>query len=250
LALAIALFASALCSTAAAQQWGNLTGRFVYDGAPPAPAPLTITKNIELCGKFKLVNETITVGKDGGIKNVAALLYLSEGETAPTHESYAEAFKLPVELDNKNCRFEPHVATIRVGQQLLIKNSDPEGHNSKLDSFANVPINPIIPAGASVEHKFDVAERFPVNVSCAIHPWMNAQLYVTDHPYAAISGEDGTFTIKNLPVGKWTFLFRHETGYVQDVNWKGDTTKWNKGRVELEIKPGDNDMGVIKFKPE
>ena len=249
LMLALAL-AAALCATAAAQTWGNLKGRFVYDGAAPAAAPITITKEIEVCGKHKLVDETVVVGEDGGLKNVAALLYLADGESVPIHSSYEMLAKSPVELDNKNCRFEPHVATIRVGQTLLLKNSDPVGHNSKLDSFVNPGINPLIPPGASVEHKFAAAERFPVSVSCAIHPWMNAQVYVTDHPYAAVSGEDGTFEIKNLPAGKWTFLFRHETGYVQKVNWNGKGETWSKGRVEFTINEGDNDMGEIKFKPE
>jgi plastocyanin len=240
----------ALCGVSSAQQWGSLTGRIAFDGAAPTPEPIVLTKEVELCGKFKLVSELISVGKDGGLQNVAVLLYADAGATVPVHDSYAEAFKTPVVLDNKNCRFEPHVLAVRVGQPLLLKNSDPVGHNSKLESFANPGINPIIPPGTSVEHKFATAERFPVNVGCAIHPWMNAQIYVSDHPYMAISGADGRFEIKNLPAGKWTFMFRHETGYVQEVKWNGKAASWTKGRVEIEIKPGVNDIGEITFAPK
>jgi plastocyanin len=240
-----------LCGSACAQGWGSLTGRFVFDGTAPAPAPILVTKDVEYCGKQKLVSEAVVVGKDGALMNVAVLLQADAGASVPVHESYAEAFKTPVVLDNKNCRFEPHVAVVRVGQPLLLKNSDAVGHNSKLDSFANPGINPIIPAGAEVEHKFAAAERFPVNVSCAIHPWMNAQVYVSDHPYMAVTGPDGRFEIKNLPAGTWTFMFRHETGYVQDVKWNGVQKSWTKGRVELDIKPNAaTDIGEVKFAPK
>lgn len=248
--LAISLV-TMLCATAAAQKWGTLTGRFVYDGTPPAPSAVTVTKDVEVCGKHKLVDETIVVGKDGGLKNVAVILMPDAGTELPIHESYEAAFKTPVELDNKNCRYEPHVTAVRVGQTLLLKNTDPVGHNVKLDSFANIGINVLIPSGSSVEHKFAAAEgRIPVSASCSIHPWMNAQVYVTDHPYAAVSGEDGAFEIKNLPAGEWTFMFRHETGYVQEITRNGVKVPLSKGKFTVTIEEGENDLGEMKLAPK
>ena len=54
-------------------------------------------------------------------------------------------------------------------------------------------------------------------VNCNIHPWMQAHILIQDHPYMAVSGEDGTFEIKNLPAGKQNFLFWHESGYVRNA---------------------------------
>lgn len=249
--LSVVTVCLALGVTASAEEWGDLTGRFVYDGTPPAPAPVTVTKDVEFCGKHKLVNEELVVGKDGGVKNIVVLLYLGRGDEAPAvHESYEKTAGDKVLLDNKNCRFEPHVALLRTSQTLVVGNSDPIGHNSKFNTFANAPINPIIPAGSQIEQQFSQPERFPVGVSCSIHPWMNAWVYIADHPYMAVTDEEGRFTIKNLPAGEWTFQVRHDTGYVQQVKVDGKPTEWSKGRLEVNIKPGVNDIGEVRFAPQ
>ncbi|MEQ8785874.1 MAG: hypothetical protein RIC55_06230 [Pirellulaceae bacterium] len=252
----ILLAAAAVCLllsvSATAAEWGDLKGRFVFDGTPPAPAPVTVTKDVEFCGKHKLVNEEIVVGKDGGIKNIVVLLYLDRSDTAPAaHESYAKTADAKVKLDNKNCRFEPHVTLLRTSQTLVVGNSDPVGHNSKFNTFANPPINPIIPAGSEIEQQFTTPERFPVGVSCSIHPWMNSWVYIADHPYMAVTDASGNFEIKNLPAGEWTFQIRHDTGYVQDVKVDGKAQNWSKGRIEVSIEPERvTDLGEVRFAPK
>jgi hypothetical protein len=252
----VALCVVALTGAIGAAEWGDLTGTFIYGGKAPEPAALKVDKDVAVCGKHKLVDESLVVGADGGIKNIVVFLYLKEGDKAPPiHPSYEESAKDDVVLDNRNCRFEPRVALLRTTQKLVIKNSDPVGHNTKIDCLNNTGINPLIPAGAQFDQHFTAVERVPSIVSCNIHPWMSARVLIKDHPYMAVTDDAGKFTIKNLPVGKWTFqVWQEKAGYVQEVSLDGKKTKWQRGRVEVEIKASGEDMpnslGTLKLAPE
>lgn len=247
--LAIGLIASVTGGSLRAADWGDLTGQFIYEGKSPAPEAIVPTKDPAVCGKGKLIDESLLVGAKGEIKNVIVHVYLASGDaTPPIHADYAKTAKDDVVLDNNQCTFVPHVSLLRTSQTLVLKDSDGIGHNTKIDFFSNSPINPILPAKTELKltGKITAAERLPATVSCSIHPWMSARLVVQDHPYMAVSGDDGKFTIKNLPAGKWTFQFYHEkAGYVQDVTVGGKKESWKRGRVELTIKKGANDLGQI-----
>lgn len=248
----VALLTMVVASSASAAEWGDLKMRFVFDGIAPAAPGVNITKDQAFCGKHNLVDEALTVNpKNGGIRDVVVYMYLARGKKAPAaHESYEKTAKDPVHLDNKNCRYEPHVAILRLTQPLVLGNKDPVGHNTKIDTLNpdNPPVNPIIPAGGQfrLEDHFQAAERIPLPVSCSIHPWMTARLVVLDHPYAAVSDDDGNLVIKNLPVGEWTFqVWQEKAGYVSDVKVDGKKTSWSKGRVDVKIAAGENDLGDV-----
>jgi len=49
---------------------------------------------------------------------------------------------------------------------------------------------------------------FPVK--CDVHPWMNAWVAVMTHPFWAVTGEDGAYTIEDLPAGTYTIEAWHE----------------------------------------
>jgi hypothetical protein len=79
---------------------------------------------------------------------------------------------------------------------------------------------------------------------------MSGWLLIKDHPYMAVSDANGKLQIKNLPVGRWTIQFWHEkAGYVSDVSKAGQATEWPRGRLEVEIKSGDNDLGSFQLPP-
>jgi len=190
--------------------------------------------------------------ENGGLKNIVATLSRGRDTSPiPIHESYLEHARDNVVLDNKKCRFEPHVTLLWTPQTLLVKNSDPVGHNTKIETFANPPINDIVPAGASVGKLFPKAERRPSSVACSIHPWMTGWLVVRDDPYFAVSDKDGNLEIKNLPEGEWTIQFwQEESGYVQDVKVGGRKTEWKRGSVDVKIENGKVvDLGVVQFAP-
>jgi hypothetical protein len=232
-----------------AAEWGTLTGRFIYDGKDaPKPAKIAANKDPEVCGKHDLHEEVLEVAPDGGLKNGVIFLRTEGVDVAP---SYEESAKADVVLDNKNCRFEPHVAVLRTTQSLVLKNSDPVGHNSKVDPLKNPAINPIIPAGADFKQQFPEEENLPVKVGCNIHPWMGAYVLIRKNPYAAVSDKEGNFEIKDLPVGKELefVLWQEKPGYLKEAKIDGVKVD-SKGRFKLKIKPGDNKLGDIKVSPK
>ncbi len=224
--------------------WGSLKGRILLEGTPPKLTPLDASKD-PFCQMKKPVNEEIVVGKNNALVN--AVVYLRVASGAPKVEinpEYEAAYKKPVELDNKNCAFHPHVTMVRVGQMLDIKNSDPVGHNTNVAVFS---FNQVIPAGATVPVKASVASPLPTQVACNIHPFMKGWILSLDHPYMTVAGDDGTFEIKDIPVGEHEFQFWHEAaGYLKMVTLKGGKTD-NRGRAKLKIEAGKTlDLGDIK----
>ena len=108
-------------------------------------------------------------------------------------------------------------------QKVVLGNSDPVGHNVKIDCRDNPQSNDTIPSGGTIEKKFDKAERLPVPVSCSIHPWMKGWIVIRDTPYMAVTDADGKFEIKNLPAGEWQFMFwQEQAGYVSNVKSTGN----------------------------
>ncbi len=234
-----------------ADEWGNLKGQFLYGGDPPQPDKLTITKDEQECCQHNLVDESLVVQReDHGLRSVVVFLYPARDQQVAVHPSYDADEKAEWKLDNQACRFDPHVLLLWKRHTLLIGNSDPIGHNAMVDTRKNRPINVTIPSGETIRHKFTLEEREPIAVSCSIHPWMRAWLLVRDNPYMAVTDEHGRFEIKNLPVGKWEFAFWQErASFLTDVVLNGQPVRWKRGRTEIEIKPGDNDLGVVTIEP-
>ena len=135
---------------------------------------------------------------------------MKTGEEPPTpHESYADAAPT-VPFDNLNCRFEPHICLLTTKQTLVVGNQDPVGHNTKIDMTENSVINENLPSKATIEKQFEKPERAPAAVSCSVHPWMRGYLLVRESPYFAVSDENGSFHIANLPTGRLKFQMWHE----------------------------------------
>jgi hypothetical protein len=255
--LACALLLAA--STARAQnKWGDLKGRFVLDGDPPARVELDVNKDQEVCAKQKIYSEDLVVGEDKGIANVFIYLVLERNQKIAIHPDYEATASEERVLDNVNCHFVPHAQVVRLSQTLVLKNSDPVAHNSKIDPLGDTPTNPLIPAGGQVPWQFKKAQGLPQTVTCSIHGWMKAWVLPIDHPYAAVSGPDGSFEIKNLPVGEHTFqIWQERSGYlmgaaqqkdgklVLSVKPKTAATKVTKksAQVKLKIAEGVNDVG-------
>jgi hypothetical protein len=252
-------------------QWVTIKGRIVWDdakGAPPKRTEIKPTKDEEVCAKDKefLAEDWIVNAKTKGIKNVVVSLApepegaqltdlqkaQKEGKSfvfpsfkaTSIHPDLAKPAKNEVEIDQPCCRFIPHVVVARAGQDMVIKNSAPVPHNAKWVSRENGEINPLLPAGGQHAVKDLKAERFPIEISCSIHPWMKAWVRVFDHPYFALTDENGNFEIKNAPVlsGKLRMFIWQENGYHNR----------NDGRFgqTIEVKPGSLDLKELKFAPK
>lgn len=214
--------------------WASLKGRFVVDGPAPAELPIHPTKDLEVCGAHPLMNESIVVGKDKGLANV--VLYLRTPKV-PINDEYKKTAGDKVVLDNHNCRFQPHVLGIRVGQTLLVKNSDPVAHNTKI-SGESLQFNQLIPVGTSLELPIDSAEAQPAGVACSIHDWMSGRLLIRPDPYFAITDDSGRFEIRNLPAGELEFQAWQES--IGGLALNEPDLKWDpKGRFTVTLKNGE-----------
>ena len=245
-----AIAAATLLPSPASAQWGTLKGKFVFVGDVPTPVAINVTKDQDTCGKCELRQESLVVNPDNaGIRDIVVFLYPTskQRKKLKVHPDYEAEAKGIVKVSNSCCRFEPHIVPVRTTQTLHILNPDPVAHNSKVTTLKNPAINPNIPAGGMVSATFPREEVFPSEISCSIHPWMKGYLIIKEHPYVAVSDENGEFELKNLPAGEWRFRAWHESGYVEKVMMSGKAAKWSKGRFEEEIKDGETlDFGTIE----
>jgi hypothetical protein len=222
--LAAAAIACGLCSAA----YADVTGKVTFDGKVPARKQVNLTGNPQCAAMHKqpLIDEGLIVGKDNAIANVVVSI-----KNAPAG---AKAPADPVYLDQKECRYQPHVIAIMIGTPLLVKNSDPFLHNvhglpqdNKAFNFGQPNIDP----GRKITG-ITTPESF--RVKCDVHPWMSAAIAAFDHPYFAVTGEDGTFAIKSLPDGDYEVVFWHEK--LGEVAGKV-SVKGGKGEVSAKMKP-------------
>jgi len=131
----------------------------------------------------------------------------------------------PVVLDQKGCRYEPHVFGVRVGQPVLIKNSDDLLHNVHALPFNSKEFNIGQQPGAQDTRDF-ASHEVVVKIKCDIHPWMGAWAAVLDHPFFAVTDEKGQYEIKGVPAGKYTVEVWQERykSSSKDVEVKDKTT--------------------------
>jgi plastocyanin len=237
--------AVAIVGAARADECGAIKGRFVYGADAPVAAELKADKDVEVCGKHKLLAEELVVGSDKGVANVVVYVRDKDVKVNPDFKPTASAV-----LDNKDCRFEPHVVFVQTGQQLVVKNSDSVGHNSNIATVKNPPSNNLIPAGGETTVKFSSDEAIPAQVTCNIHPWMKAWLLVRPNPYAAVSAADGSFEIKGVPAGEVELQFWHEkAGYLGEMKLGGKSEKANRGRMKVKVAAAGTDLGDIELAP-
>jgi hypothetical protein len=248
-AMAVVVIGAGLAGAgASAEEWASIKGRFVFGGDAPTAAALTADKDVEVCGKHKLLAEELVVGADKGVANV--VVYIRDKDIKVNPEATAAAKAEKAVLDNKGCRFVPHVVFVHTGQDLVVKNSDSIGHNSNIATVKNAPSNNLIPAGGEATVKFASDEAIPAQVTCNIHPWMKAWLLVRPNPYAAVTAADGSFEIKGVPVGEVELQLWHEkAGYLAEVKRGGKTEKPSRGRMKVKVPAGGLDLGEITLAP-
>ena len=224
----------------------TLKVKFVLDGDAPKREEIDGSRD-PFCADLEILSEKMVIGKDGEIQNL--VMYLDARKTKVDLPDIPVPDAKPV-LDNKGCIFVPHVFAVRTGQTVIVKNSDEAGHNANFNFFNNPSKNFLVPAGGSKELEIKQSEPVPIPVDCNIHPWMKSHIIVMDHPYVGISNEKGELEIKDLPVGEVAFKIWHENSdrSLEKGELNGKSEKWSRGVMKVELKPGMNDLGTIKFK--
>lgn len=180
---------------------GSVSGAVKFDGSAPKPAKIDMSQDPACKG----TNEAETVVADGG-KLANVFVYVKEGLGNRTFD----VPKDPVVLDQKGCRYHPHVLGVMTGQTVQIKNDDPTTHNIHPTPKDNREWNESQPPQASPIEKNFAREEIMLPVKCNQHPWMKMYVNVVKNPFYAVTDKDGKYEIKGLPPGDYTIAFVHE----------------------------------------
>jgi plastocyanin len=226
--LAIVLLVSSAASTRAGRFTapivapGSVEGIITYTGTPPKMKPIDMAKEPS-CAKQHakpVMTESVVTGPGNTLEYV--VVYVSAGDQGgPASQT--------VRYDQKGCEYIPHVATMEVKQPLEIFNNDQTSHNIHPMAKVNPEWNKSQPPGAPpLKVTYEKAEFIPVK--CNVHPWMHGYFAVLGTSHHSVSDENGKFSLKGLPPGKYTLTAWHEKfgTQTQDVTVSsGGTAKVN-----------------------
>jgi hypothetical protein len=183
---------------------GTISGTIKWEGAQPTKEKIDISGNAECVRvqKDTIYDEKLVVNPNNTVRFAFVTIDCSD-----VYEPPAE----PITMDQVGCHYIPHVFALVSGQKLNIKSSDPLLHNVHYipTNDANEEKNIAMPAPTTKNAVFVGPDK--VKFKCEVHPWMGAWCYVQTHPFFAISGEDGTYTIKNVPPGTYKLVLKHES---------------------------------------
>ena len=205
----------------------TVSGKVLYEGEAPKPQRLNMGADEECKAMHAepIVSEAVVVN-DGMLANV--FVWVKSGLEGKTFAVSSDK----VNLDQLGCIYKPHVAAVQVGQTLSVTNSDPTLHNVHPLPRVNAEWNKSQAAGAGpIEEKFSKQELM-IPIKCNIHPWMRSYVSVIAHPFFAVTGEDGSFTIEGLPPGEYTVEAVHE----------------RLGNQEMQVTVGDAETKDVEFK--
>ena len=194
-------------ATEPAAAGGTISGKIKFTGTAPRNPTIDMSEEAACKAKYTTppTEENVVAGPANALANV--FVYVSAG--VPAGQTFP-APATPVVLDQNGCRYHPHVFGVMVGQNIEIKNSDPLLHNIKAIAKKNRPFNVSQPNAGMTKTVMFVSPEVMVNLECNVHGWMHAYAGVRPDPFYAVSGPDGSFSIKGLPPGTYTIEAWHE----------------------------------------
>ncbi|HLG53904.1 MAG TPA: hypothetical protein VI485_01150 [Vicinamibacterales bacterium] len=181
-----------------------ITGSVKFEGTAPTPRVVRMDSDPLCMVEGPGTSEVLVVGPGNGVQNT--FVYVKDGlgdRTFPAPQT-------PVVLDQRGCKYTPHVFGAQVGQPVTIVNSDPTLHNIHAVPKANAEFNfGQAMKGMKTTRTFDKPEVM-VPFRCDVHGWMASYGGILSHPFFAVSNADGSFQIKGLPAGTYTIEAWHE----------------------------------------
>tara|TARA_B100000953_G_scaffold225927_1_gene187429 strand:- start:388 stop:1086 length:699 start_codon:yes stop_codon:yes gene_type:complete len=189
---------------------GSISGNVNFDGKGPKPRKIKMDAD-PVCGSshdMPIYRQNFVMDENNNLANV--LVYL-------TNVDYkGEATKSQAILDQNGCLYSPHILGVMKGQEVLIKNSDATLHNIHGLPKVNTEFNFAMPKVLKEKKMTLVKSENAFKIKCDVHPWMSAYVQVFDHPYFAVTSNDGSFKIDNVPAGTyevvaWQEKFKDKT---------------------------------------
>lgn len=197
---------------------GDIQGKIIFDGKAPKMKPLRMDADPVCVANNEVAprKEWLILGENNGIKNV--LVFVKESPSGGSLEGDLNLIEKNAVIDQKGCVYVPHVLGVMVGQKLDILNSDGTLHNIHALPKVNKEFNKAMPRSKKqMTVQFDKSEA-PFKVKCDVHPWMGAFIGVFDHPYFAVTGDDGSYVISGLEPGDYVIEAWHEKLGSQTAN--------------------------------
>jgi plastocyanin len=178
---------------------GTITGRVTLAGKAPTLEAFDVTSDKEVCMPAAR-NNRLEVGPNGGVRY--AVIYI---EGIKEGKQMSANLETAFVMDQQNCQYVPHVVAAPVGSTVTFLNSDPVMHNVRVEDAATdkIVLNKAQPR-QGVKDPMKIEQAGPLRVGCDYHSWMNAYVFGVENPYYAVTAEDGSFTIDNVPPGSYT----------------------------------------------
>jgi plastocyanin len=179
---------------------GTIKGVVNFTGKPVEMKVPAKRKDADFC-KGKEVKYNAVLVKDGKLQDTFVRIEVGGVKgTWKAPEKHAE-------IDQVDCMYSPRIQGVVSEQEVDIKNGDGTLHNVHTYKGAESLFNQAQPKGSDPLTKS--WEDGIIKFTCDVHPWMRGFVIVTDHPFFAVSGADGTFTIDKVPAGKYNLEAWH-----------------------------------------
>ncbi len=182
-----------------------------FDGVAPKNEAIKMNAD-PVCVKENPTPQTQETYKVDNGKLANVFVYVKDGLGNYSYDPPAGG----VTIDQKGCRYHPHVFGIRVGQELddSEQRSDAAQHPRAAEGQQGIQHRPADP-GHEDDARSSTNKEVMVPFKCDVHGWMNAYVGVLDHPYFAVTDKDGKFSLKGLPPGTYTIEAWHEKAGTQ-----------------------------------
>ncbi len=210
---------------------GSVSGKVTFSGTDPEPKQYKISKDNDTCGTGTREIDYVAVN-DGALTNVVVYLdKVKEGKAFPAELSDAR-------IEQKGCEFKPFLQIMRNGAKLAAINDDPVLHNIHtyeiLGRARKTVFNTSQSKPGTITKKVSLKRGNAMKVECDAHDFMHSFVFTAKNPYFAVVGNDGSFTIDNIPPGKYTIKAWH--GTLKDQKNKVEISAGGTATVNFEFK--------------
>lgn len=185
---------------------GTINGTIKFTGTAPKAQKISMSADAYCMKQHAgtVSSEEVVVNPNKTLKNV--YVYVKSGLGDIKFPPAAQ----PAVLDQKGCMYTPHVLGVQANQEIIVRNSDGVLHNVNARPTKNQGFNFGQPVQGMESKKSFTNPEVMIPIKCDVHPWMSSYIGVQTHPYFSVSGEDGSFSLKNLPPGTYEVEAWHE----------------------------------------